>query len=185
MTSINSACRLVSIQAAIRVVCWQHPSIPKEALVLTVMLLICSNAFMTLAWYGHLKFPNTPLVVAILLSWLIALAEYSLQVPANRLGYEDPASPVAPGAEDGQSSWWHSVWRAKFSGPQLKIIQEVIAIVVFVVFNALYLKNVIRPTDWIAFGLIILAVVVMMYPRIIEGTRLRQAVLEHRPHTHV
>ena len=53
---------------------------------ITVLLLIVSNTFMTVAWYGHLKYRNTPLVTAILASWLIALAEYSFQVPANRIG---------------------------------------------------------------------------------------------------
>jgi uncharacterized protein len=142
---------------------------------LTVVLLICSNMFMTIAWYGHLKFRSAPLVVAILLSWSIAFFEYCFQVPANRFGYYDsseraveslvanPNAAVrapAPGA-----SWWERIWRAKFSGPQLKIIQEVITITAFVIFNALYLKDVIRPTDWAAFGLIVLAVVVMMAPR--------------------
>ena len=62
---------------------------------LTVVLLICSNAFMTIAWYGHLKFRNTPLLLAILLSWSIALFEYCFQVPANRYGYADPAEQTA------------------------------------------------------------------------------------------
>ena len=55
---------------------------------LTVVLLICSNMFMTIAWYGHLKFRSVPLIIAILLSWSIALLEYCFQVPANRYGYE-------------------------------------------------------------------------------------------------
>jgi uncharacterized protein len=107
----------------------------------TVVLLICSNAFMTLAWYGHLKFKTYPLLAVILASWLIALPEYLFQVPANRLGH------------------------GYFSAPQLKIIQEVISIGAFVLFNALYLKDRIRPSDWLAFGLILAAVVVMMAPR--------------------
>jgi uncharacterized protein (DUF486 family) len=107
----------------------------------TVLLLICSNAFMTLAWYGHLKFKTYPLLAVILASWLIALPEYMFQVPANRLGH------------------------GHFSAPQLKIIQEVISIGAFVLFNALYLKDRIRPSDWLAFGLILAAVVVMMAPR--------------------
>ena len=53
---------------------------------LTVVLLIISNAFMTLAWYGHLKYPASPIMVAIVGSWLIALGEYCFQVPANRIG---------------------------------------------------------------------------------------------------
>lgn len=111
----------------------------------TVLLLICSNAFMTIAWYGHLKHKTAPLLVAILVSWLIALPEYALQVPANR--------------------WGHMT---QFSAPQLKILQEVITIGVFVVFNYLYLKEAVRWTDFAAFLLIISAVVVMMYPRITE-----------------
>ena len=110
----------------------------------TVLLLVCSNAFMTLAWYGHLRFKAAPLALAILASWLIALPEYALQVPANR--------------------WGHG----QFSAAQLKILQEVIAITVFVIFNYLYLREQIGWNDWVAFGLIIAAVVVMMYPRMAE-----------------
>ena len=56
--------------------------------ILTIVLLICSNAFMTFAWYGHLKgFSNKSLIVVILISWMIAFFEYSLQIPANRIGY--------------------------------------------------------------------------------------------------
>jgi uncharacterized protein (DUF486 family) len=108
----------------------------------TILLLLCSNAFMTLAWYGHLKFKTYPLLAVILASWLIALPEYVFQVPANRIGH------------------------GYFSAPQLKIIQEVISIGAFVLFNAIYLKDRIRGTDWLAFGLILAAVVVMMAPRV-------------------
>ena len=101
---------------------------------------------MTIAWYGHLKYKTAPLLVAILVSWLIALPEYALQVPANR--------------------WGHMT---QFSAPQLKILQEVITIGVFVVFNYLYLKEAIRWTDFAAFLLIISAVIVMMYPRMTEA----------------
>ncbi len=76
----------------------------------TVLLLIVSNTFMTFAWYGHLKHRGWSMVSAILVSWLIALGEYCFQVPANRLGY------------------------GEFTGYQLKIIQEVITLVVFVIF---------------------------------------------------
>ena len=112
----------------------------------TILLLICSNAFMTIAWYGHLKHKSAPLLLAILVSWLIALPEYALQVPANR--------------------WGHMT---QFSAPQLKILQEVITVGVFVVFNYLYLKEAIRWTDFAAFLLIISAVVVMMYPRMMDA----------------
>jgi uncharacterized protein len=108
----------------------------------TVILLLVSNAFMTIAWYGHLKFKTYPLIAVIIASWLIALPEYLFQVPANRLGH------------------------GYFSAPQLKILQEVISITAFVAFNAVYLKDRIRGTDWMAFGLIVLAVLVMMAPRI-------------------
>jgi uncharacterized protein (DUF486 family) len=107
----------------------------------TIALLLCSNAFMTLAWYGHLKFKTYPLIAVILTSWLIALPEYMFQVPANRIGH------------------------GYFTAPQLKIMQEVISIGAFVAFNAVYLKDRIRPADWLAFGLILLAVVVMMRDR--------------------
>ncbi len=84
----------------------------------TVLLLIASNAFMTLAWYGHLKSLSTaPWYVAALISWGIALFEYLLQVPANRIGYQ------------------------QFSVGQLKIIQEVVTLTVFVPFAWLYLDQ--------------------------------------------
>ena len=86
----------------------------------TVILLFGSNAFMTYAWYGHLKHRNWPLAVAILSSWVIALPEYALQVPANRLGYG-----IA-------------------TGYQLKIIQEAITLCVFVLFAWLYLGEPLR-----------------------------------------
>jgi len=142
---------------------------------LTVVLLICSNAFMTIAWYGHLKFRTIPLVAAILVSWSIALLEYCFQVPANRYGYASPLESTERHDDDLKQSEWQRWWHAKFSGPQLKIIQEVITISVFVLFNALYLKDAIRLTDWAAFGLIILAVVVMMWPRWAEADSQRQA----------
>ncbi len=86
----------------------------------TLLLLLLSNAFMTLAWYGHLKnMATAPWWLAALASWGIALFEYLLQVPANRIGY-------------AQAGW---------SLAQLKIAQEVITLVVFVVFAALYFKQ--------------------------------------------
>jgi uncharacterized protein (DUF486 family) len=86
----------------------------------TILLLICSNIFMTFAWYGHLKYRKAPLFAAIVVSWLIAFAEYCFQVPANRIGY------------------------GEFTGFQLKIIQEVITLCVFVVFAWFYLGESIR-----------------------------------------
>ncbi len=109
---------------------------------LTIILLICSNAFMTTAWYGHLKFTSSPLLIVILASWLIALPEYALQVPANRLGY------------------------GQFTAPQLKIIQEVISISVFVLFSLIYLGETPKWNDWAAFALIVAAVVVMLLPKL-------------------
>jgi uncharacterized protein len=89
----------------------------------TVLLLAASNVFMTMAWYGHLKnLAATPWFLAALASWGIALAEYLLQVPANRIGFQ----------------------QAGFSVGQLKIIQEVITLAVFVPFAVLYLKEPIK-----------------------------------------
>ena len=98
----------------------------------TILLLIGSNVFMTLAWYGHLKFAqlkpfsNWGLFGIIVSSWLIAFFEYCLQVPANRLGFRDTGGP--------------------FSLLQLKIIQEVITLTIFVLFSALLFKN--EPLKW-------------------------------------
>lgn len=86
---------------------------------LPVVMLVASNVFMTVAWYGHLKFKGSPLWMAIAVSWGIALFEYVIQVPANRWG------------------------SAVYSPYQLKILQEVITVVVFIVFAALYLQ--VRP----------------------------------------
>ena len=88
--------------------------------VLTIGLLILSNEFMTFAWYGHLKFKTLPLAVAILISWGIALFEYVLMVPANRWGY------------------------GYFNAAQLKTIQEVITLTIFMVFSALWLGEPLR-----------------------------------------
>lgn len=94
----------------------------------TIILLVISNIFMTFAWYGHLKLQemkvitsNTPLYAVILLSWGIALAEYSCQVPANRIGFEG----------NGGS----------FSLMQLKVIQECITLVVFTVFTVVFFRG--------------------------------------------
>ena len=108
----------------------------------TVILLIFSNVFMTMAWYGHLRFKSTQLAVVIVVSWLIALPEYALKVPANRIGHQH------------------------FSAPQLKIFQEVISISVFLVFSFLYLRESPRWNDWAAIALVVAAGVVMLYPRL-------------------
>jgi uncharacterized protein (DUF486 family) len=100
----------------------------------TIALLICSNTFMTVAWYGHLKFRASWLPLAILVSWLIALPEYALQVPANRIG------------------------AGQLSATQLKIIQEVISVAVFVVFAFFYFWEVPTWRTGLAFALILAAV---------------------------
>jgi len=89
--------------------------------VVTIGLLIASNIFMTFAWYGHLKYKTASLVLVILASWLIALPEYALQVPANRMGH------------------------GYFSAAELKTLQEVITLTVFAVFSVFYLKE---PLTW-------------------------------------
>ncbi|MBI4209430.1 MAG: DMT family protein [Deltaproteobacteria bacterium] len=99
----------------------------------TVFLLFASNIFMTFAWYGHLKYRSAPLWIAIIVSWSIAFFEYCLQVPANRMGY------------------------GQFSAAQLKVIQEVITLVVFVGFSILYLSEYPRWNHLVAFLLIIAA----------------------------
>ncbi|MFN8242314.1 MAG: DMT family protein [Bacteroidales bacterium] len=111
----------------------------------TVLLLIMSNIFMTLAWYGHLRlktmsrFENLTLLAVILLSWGIALFEYFFQVPANRIGFRGNGGP--------------------FSLVELKVIQEVISISVFTVFTLLVFKTEqFRINHLIGFMFIILAV---------------------------
>lgn len=103
----------------------------------TIALLTISNVFMTFAWYGHLKFKQSPLWIAIGVSWMIAFWEYCFQVPANRIGY------------------------GQFSGAQLKTIQEVITLVVFSIFSVLYLKEELRWNHMAGFAMIIGAVVLI------------------------
>jgi len=103
----------------------------------TVILLTISNVFMTFAWYGHLKYKDSPLWIAIIVSWLIAFVEYCFQVPANRFGH------------------------AQYSAAQLKTIQEVITLVVFCVFSILYLKEEFRWDYLVGFLMIIAAVFVI------------------------
>jgi uncharacterized protein (DUF486 family) len=105
----------------------------------TIGLLVLSNCFMTAAWYGHLKYKNTPLWIAILASWGIAFFEYTLQVPANRIGYTE------------------------LSAYQLKIIQECITLVVFIAFAAVYLGEGMSLRYGISLGLILAAVAVAFY----------------------
>jgi uncharacterized protein len=100
----------------------------------TVLLLVCSNLFMTVAWYGHLKYRQAPLIWAIVVSWLIAFFEYCFQVPANRIGY------------------------GEFTGFQLKVIQEVVTLSVFVAFAWWYLGEHIRWNHAVSFVFLIGAV---------------------------
>ena len=102
--------------------------------IMPVILLIISNVFMTIAWYGHLKYKASPLIVVIVVSWLIAFAEYCFQVPANRMGH------------------------AVFSAAQLKTMQEVITLLVFCVFSVVYLKEELKWNYLVGFALIACAV---------------------------
>jgi len=111
----------------------------------SIILLIASNAFMTLAWYGHLKFAEWKwfnklgLVGIIMISWGIALFEYILQVPANRLGYKENGGP--------------------FSLIQLKVIQEVITLLIFTLFSLIFFKNeTFKWNHLLAFVFLVLAV---------------------------
>lgn len=113
--------------------------------ILTIILLVLSNSFMTLAWYGHLKFSEMKwfsklgIVSIILISWGIALFEYMLQVPANRLGYKENGGP--------------------FSLMELKVIQEVITLLVFTIFSVLFFKNEnFRFNHMVGFVFLVLAV---------------------------
>jgi uncharacterized protein len=121
------------------------PFTPPTRILGTVLLLFCSNAFMTFAWYFHLKRHAWSLVLAISLSWLIALPEYCLQVPANRMGHQSFGGP--------------------FTAPQLKVLQEAITLLVFGFFSTWVLKERVRPNELIAFGLILIAVIVAMSGR--------------------
>lgn len=122
-----------------------YKSIKMSPALTTVLLLIVSNVFMTLAWYGHLKLSasgvstNWPLILVILFSWGIALCEYMFMIPANRIGFEGNGGP--------------------FSLMQLKIMQEVITLVVFVIFSTLVFQGtVLRWNHILAFMLLIGAV---------------------------
>lgn len=95
-----------------------------------ILLLLGSNVFMTFAWYGHLKFADRPLFLVILISWMIAFAEYCLAVPANRYGHEI------------------------YSAAQLKTIQEVITLLVFAGFSVMYLGEKITINHLVGFAMI-------------------------------
>ena len=98
-----------------------------------VVLLILSNVFMTFAWYGHLRHKDKALWLVVLASWGIAFFEYCLQVPANRIGH------------------------ATFSAAQLKVMQEIITLAVFVLFSALYLREELKWNHLAGFGCMVLA----------------------------
>lgn len=114
--------------------------------ILTITLLVISNTFMTLAWYGNLKLQdmklissNTPMFLIVLLSWGIALFEYSFLIPANRIGSEINGGP--------------------FSLVQLKVIQEVISCIIFgVIVSVLFKGEALHWNHFVAFILLILAV---------------------------
>jgi len=106
----------------------------------TILLLVFSNLFMTIAWYGHLRHKDVPLWKAILVSWLIAFVEYCLMIPANRFGYQQGINAF-----------------------QLKMIQEVITLIIFSLFAILYLQE---PFHWrylVSFLLLTGAVYFMFY----------------------
>jgi len=98
-----------------------------------IVLLLCSNVFMTFAWYGHLKFKDRPLWLVVVISWGIAFFEYCLQVPGNRVGFR------------------------VYNPAQLKTLQEIITLLVVVVFSATYLGAAIRWNHLVGFALIVAA----------------------------
>ena len=111
----------------------------------TILFLVLSNTFMTFAWYGHLKFKqmnpfnNVSLAGIVLVSWLIALPEYSFQVPANRIGFDENGGPF-------------NIW-------QLKVLQEVITLIVFTLFSVIFFKSQPLKLNYlIGFMFLILAV---------------------------
>ena len=113
--------------------------------VITILLLICSNTFMTFAWYGHLKMkqmnwlPGASLFLIIVISWGIAFFEYLFQVPANRIGFVDDGGPF-------------TLW-------QLKVVQEVITLTVFTAFTLIFFKGQpFKINHLVGFGFLILAV---------------------------
>jgi len=110
-----------------------------SAFLTTISLLTLSNLFMTFAWYGHLKYEGYPLYFVILASWAIAFFEYCFQVPANRLGH------------------------IHFSAFELKIMQEIITMVIFVLFSFLYLEESIGWNHYVGFLCIIVGSLIIFY----------------------
>jgi hypothetical protein len=114
---------------------------PRLALVLAPLLLIVSNIFMTYAWYGHLKdFKAKPLWIAILASWAVAFFEYCLQVPANRIGFQQAGISLA----------------------QLKVMQEVITMIVFAAFAVFYMGEKLT-LNFLYAGICLVAAVFFMF----------------------
>lgn len=118
----------------------QHPrALRMNPIIATILLLIASNVFMTFAWYGHLKtLGHKPLIIAVLASWGIAFFEYLIQVPANRIGF------------------------GRMSLPQLKMLQEVITLGVFVPFSVFYMRQPVR-LDFLWAGLCMCGAVFFMF----------------------
>ena len=108
------------------------PAMPMTPYLTPILLLALSNVFMTFAWYGHLKFGAKPLWIVVILSWGIAFFEYCLAVPANRIGHQ------------------------VYSAAELKTMQEVITLAIFMVFSALYLKQPITLNHVVGFAFIAL-----------------------------
>ena len=106
------------------------PSFLFSPQVAPIIMLVASNVFMTFAWYGHLKFKSTPLLIAIVISWGIAFVEYCLAVPANRIG------------------------SAVYSTAELKTMQEVITLCVFILFSWLFLREQLSWNHFLGFALI-------------------------------
>ena len=106
------------------------PSFLTSPQIAPILMLVASNVFMTFAWYGHLKFKSTPLLVAIVVAWGIAFIEYCLAVPANRIGSE------------------------VYSTAELKTMQEVITLTVFVGFSWLFLREPLTWNHYLGFALI-------------------------------
>ncbi len=113
---------------------------------LPVVLLVLSNVFMTFAWYGHLKYPNAPMFVAILGAWSIAFIEYCLAVPANRIGH------------------------GMYSAAELKTMQEVITLIVFAVFSVFFLGEKLTVYHGVGFALIAAGAAFIFYgPKLAGG----------------
>lgn len=121
--------------------------IPPSLLPILPILLLClSNVFMTFAWYGHLKYPNTPMLIAIIGAWAIAFVEYCLAVPANRIGY------------------------GIYSAAELKTMQEVITLIVFAGFSVFYLGEKLTLYHGLGFALIAAGAAVVFYaPKLAGG----------------